>query len=248
MWFLEPPPPTNIYYWLIEPLQTHFSELHESWWPIVDDWYSSGVGREVENFLAKRGRASSMCLMPRRPLRSFDLTPLHDVRVVILGDHPSPIGNVSDGLAFSSRLTRQYCRATADICDELKRDLGIADNDLSGLDHWASRGVLLLNRVLTTEHKNGTAHVGVGWEQLTDTVIRILADDPVPKVFMLWGRASRTKASSIAESGNSHLVLESWGPGFAHRQGPDGFVGCGHFGKAKEFVERNGGILNWKRS
>ncbi len=243
--FLAPPAPTNLL--PTELLSTQFDRIHGTWRPLVDEWYSDGPGAELVEELFRRRFLNRLEVMPKEPLRAFNLTPMPEVRIVILGEEPSSIGNVADGLAFSSHIEHQYCSTTRGIIDELDRDLGFRDWGLTSLEHWARRGVLLLNMVLTVEHKTPRAHIGQGWEGLTDYVLQALAADPVPKVFMLWGKAPQTKAPMIQRAGNSHLVLESRAPALSYKVSTGGHLGCGHFSQAKQFLGAHGFEVDWTR-
>ncbi len=243
--FLAPPAPTNLL--PTEKLTAQFDRVHPTWRPLIDEWYSDGPGAELVEELWRRRFLNRLEVMPREPLRAFNLTPMTETRVVILGEEPSSVGNVADGLAFSSHIEHQYDRMTRGIIDELDRDLGFRDWGLTNLDHWAKRGVLLLNMVLTVEHKTRRAHSGHGWEGLTDYVLQTLAADPSPKVFMLWGKAPKSKAPMIGAAGERHLILESQEPTLSYKAKPGDHLGCGHFSKANEFLGRNGFVIDWTR-
>jgi uracil-DNA glycosylase len=107
------------------------------------------------------------------------------------------------------------------------------------LESWANQGVLLLNTVLTVEDGKAGSHQGLGWEEITDAIITNLGEQPRQIAFMLWGAHAQKKRAIIA-NGN-HLILEAPHPSplSAHR----GFLGCGHFGKANQFLR--GVKIDW---
>jgi len=243
--FLAPPAPTNLL--PTEQLTSQFDQIHVTWRPLVDEWYSEGPGSDLVVELWRRRFLNRLEVLPKEPLRAFNLTPRTDTRIVILGDEPSSVGNVADGLAFSSHIGHQYATTNRGIIDELDRDLGFRDWGLTNLDHWARRGVLLLNIVLTVEHKAPRAHTELGWEALTDRVLQTLAADPVPKVFMLWGTAPKTKAPMIQEAGHGHLILESLKPYRSRSTSPGGHLGSSHFSQASDFLASRGFEVDWTR-
>jgi uracil-DNA glycosylase len=122
------------------------------------------------------------------------------------------------------------------IFKEIQRDLGIARPDHGCLTPWADRGVLLLNSVLTVEEGRAGAHQGKGWEGFTDAAIAALNREREGLVFLLWGAYAQRKGSLIDR--NRHCVLTSVHPSplSAHR----GFLGCGHFSAANQYLESHG--------
>ena len=91
-------------------------------------------------------------------------------------------------------------------------------------------------------HGRGQAasHAGKGWEELTDTVIRHVAEGPRPVVFMLWGSHAQGKRAWIP-SDRGHLVLTSNHPSpLSALRPPVPFIGNGHFGKARDFRAQHG--------
>jgi uracil-DNA glycosylase len=131
------------------------------------------------------------------------------------------------------------------IFKELKRDLSLAIPDHGCLDQWAKQGVLLLNSVLTVEHKQAGSHAGKGWETFTDHVIHCLNEQREGLVFMLWGAYAHKKGQLI--DATKHLVLKSVHPSplSAHR----GFLGCGHFSQANAYFRNKGrSEIDWSLS
>lgn len=119
-----------------------------------------------------------------------------------------------------------------------------AGNDLS---RWASQGVLLLNTVLTVEDGKPASHAKSGWETVTDAIISLVARDPAPKVFMLWGAHAQAKRDLIHAQGK-HLILTSNHPSpLSARRPPAPFLGCGHFLQANVWLsQQNRQVIDWK--
>jgi len=155
---------------------------------------------------------------------AFHLTPLSEVKVVILGQDPYHNDGQAHGLCFSVQPGTDIPPSLVNIYQELQTDLGCYIPNNGYLEKWAKQGVLLLNTVLTVRAHQANSHRGIGWEQFTDAVIRILNEQDRPIVFLLWGSPARAKKAML--NNPKHLVLEAPHPSplSAYR----GFFGCRH--------------------
>lgn len=125
---------------------------------------------------------------PQRVLRALTV-PLADVRVLVIGQDPYPTPGHPVGLAFAAdRAVRPLPRSLANIYRELADDVGVNPPPHPDLSPWSERGVLLLNRVLTVEAGLAGSHRGLGWQRVTDAVVRALVARGGPLVAVLWGR------------------------------------------------------------
>ncbi|MBQ1208304.1 MAG: uracil-DNA glycosylase [Lachnospiraceae bacterium] len=167
---------------------------------------------------------------------AFSLTPLSEVKVVILGQDPYHNVGQAHGLCFSVKPEVEIPPSLVNIYQELQSDLGCYIPDNGYLVKWAKQGVLLLNTVLTVRAHEANSHRGIGWEEFTDAAIRILNQQDRAIVFMLWGRPAQMKKSMLDNP--KHLVLEAPHPSplSAYR----GFFGCRHFSRANAFLEDHG--------
>lgn len=211
------------------------------WQPLVQDFFDSAAGRKLLAFLQARLDAGAT-IFPPRPLRALELTPPEVVRVVILGQDPYHGRGQAEGLAFSVAPGIPLPPSLRNIFKELQRDLGTPPPGFpqpgGSLVWWAQNGVLLLNTCLTVEEGQPASHVGKGWEVLTDTVIRHVAEGPRPVVFMLWGAHAQSRRALIPGD-RGHLVLCANHPSpLSALRPPVPFIGCGHFGKVGVFRER----------
>lgn len=125
-------------------------------------------------------------------LRAFT-QPFNEVRVLIVGQDPYPTPGHAVGLSFSvDPDVRPLPRSLVNIFREYRDDLNLPTPSNGDLSPWASRGVLLLNRVLTVEPGRPGSHRGKGWEEVTEQAIRALVARPAqPLVAILWGRDAR---------------------------------------------------------
>ena len=218
-------------------MATQDIKLHPSWLgPLRGEFEQPYMG-ELKSFLAEE-RQKGKRVFPKGGewFRALDLTPLEEVRVVILGQDPYHGEGQAHGLCFSVQPGVQIPPSLVNIYKEIESDLGIKPARHGFLEHWAKQGVLLLNSVLTVEMGRAASHRGRGWERFTDQIIQAInaKDDPV--VFMLWGSYAQKKAAFVDQS--RHLVLKAPHPSplSAH----SGFFGCKHFSQANAFLESRG--------
>lgn len=167
---------------------------------------------------------------------AFELTPLSDVKVVILGQDPYHGDGQAHGLCFSVKPDVETPPSLVNIYKELNSDLGCYIPNNGYLTKWAKQGVLMLNTVLTVRAHQANSHRGIGWEEFTDAAIRILNEQDRPIVYLLWGKPAQMKKSML--NNPKHLILEAPHPSplSAYR----GFFGCQHFSKTNEFLQENG--------
>jgi uracil-DNA glycosylase len=224
---------------LTEPLGRVFDRAPLSWAPIIETWRGSAAGRQLEGFVSERQGAGAT-IYPAHVLRALELTACDHARVVILGQDPYHGKDQAEGLAFSVPVGQRLPPSLRNIFKELQHDLGSPLPPHGHLGAWAHQGVLLLNTCLTVEAGRPASHAKHGWEALTDGIIKCLAEDETPKVFMLWGAHAQAKAAWTQSSGR-HAVLTANHPSpLSARRGPIPFFGCGHFGAANRFLVANG--------
>lgn len=176
---------------------------------------------------------------------ALKFTPYEAVKVVIIGQDPYHNPNQAHGLSFSVRKGIPAPPSLQNIFKEISDDLNIPAPNHGCLEGWAKQGVLLLNAVLTVEENKPQSHAKIGWQQFTDKVIHSLNDHPESIVFLLWGSYAQQKEALI--NTDKHYVLKAPHPSplSAHR----GFLGCKHFSKANELLEKMGRPpINWDLS
>ena len=167
---------------------------------------------------------------------AFHLTPLRDVKVVILGQDPYHGEGQAHGLCFSVRPGVEIPPSLVNIYQELHDDLGCTIPNHGCLVKWAQQGVLLLNTVLTVRAHQANSHKEIGWEKFSDAAIRKVSEQDRPIVFILWGRPAQAKKSMLHNP--KHLILEAPHPSplSAYR----GFFGSRPFSQANRFLEAQG--------
>ncbi len=219
-------------------------KLEDSWKAALGQEFASPYMAALKAFLQNE-KAAGKTIFPKGAeyFRALDLTPLDEVRVVILGQDPYHGAGQAHGLCFSVRPGVRIPPSLVNIYKELQSDLGIAPARHGFLEHWARQGVLLLNSVLTVEESRAASHQGQGWEQFTDAVIRAVNEDCEHVVFMLWGSYAQKKAAFVDRS--RHLVLKAPHPSplSAH----NGFFGSRHFSQANEYLVSEGrNAIDWQ--
>lgn len=212
-------------------------KLDGSWRGPLAEEFASPYMAVLKSFLVSE-KAKGKAIFPKGGewFRALDLTPLDKVRGVILGQDPYHGPGQAHGLCFSVRPGVRPPPSLLNIFKELESDLGIPRPNHGFLEHWAQQGVLLLNSVLTVESGLAASHKDKGWERFTDAVIRLVAAQPQPIVFLLWGSYAQKKAAFVDPS--RHLILKAAHPSplSAH----NGFLGCKHFSQANAFLEAKG--------
>jgi uracil-DNA glycosylase len=172
----------------------------------------------------------------REIFAAFDACPFEEVRVVIIGQDPYHGPGQANGLCFSVHDGMRMPPSLVNIFKEIQQDLGKPFPSTGNLDRWATQGVLLLNATLTVRGGAPGSHQGKGWEQFTDSVIRLISEEKSGVVFLLWGAYAQKKGELIDRS--RHLVLMSAHP--SPFSADRGFFGNKHFSKANEYLRSKG--------
>ncbi len=219
-------------------------DVPPEWRLVLRDVLHSERSHALAKMLADKESAGTPIFPPNLlRFRALELVATDEVKVVILGQDPYHGEDQAHGLAFSVQPGIAIPPSLRNIFKELKRDLGIEPPTHGCLESWATQGVLLLNTVLSVEEGKAGSHQGLGWEQITDAVIAHVGKQQSPVVFMLWGSHAQKKKPLI--DAKRHLILEAPHPSplSAHR----GFLGCGHFAKADQFLRESSlGQIDWR--
>ena len=219
------------------------TQISNDWLLPLSEEFKKPYYRELYNKVI-HAYATEKVFPPKEDLFSaFHLTPLNEVKVVIIGQDPYHNEGQAHGCCFSVRPGVEIPPSLQNIYKELESDCGCYIPNNGYLESWAKQGVLLLNTVLTVKAHQANSHQGWGWEQFTDAAIRALNLQKQPIVYLLWGRPAQQKKSMITNP--KHLVLEAPHPSplSAYR----GFFGCKHFSKANAYLQKNGvKTIDWQ--
>lgn len=218
-------------------------KIEQSWKNALADEFGKPYFESLVRFLHKEKADGQVIYPPGSQIfRAFDLTPVEQVKVVILGQDPYHGPGQAHGLSFSVPAGIPAPPSLKNIFKEIETDLGVQMSGYPDLEKWARQGVLLLNAVLTVRGGQAASHSKIGWQEFTDAVIRYISDNCEGVVFMLWGNFARSKAELIDRS--KHVVLEAAHPSPLAR---GAFFGCRHFSRANEALASFGRTpIDWR--
>ena len=218
-------------------------KIEQSWKEALAGEFEKPYFASLVRFLHEEKASGKKIFPPGSQIfRAFELTPVSDVKVVILGQDPYHGYGQAHGLSFSVPEGVPAPPSLKNIFKEIESDLGIRMSGYPNLENWARQGVLLLNAVLTVRNGEAASHSKIGWEQFTDAVIKYISDNCEGVVFLLWGNFARTKSVLVDRS--RHHVLEAAHPSPLAR---GAFFGCRHFSKANAILSAQGKTpVNWQ--
>lgn len=209
--------------------------IEERWHRQIANEWQQPYFSELARFLREEKANSQLIYPPAEQIfAAFDNTPFESVKVVIIGQDPYHGAGQANGLCFSVAPGIRIPPSLNNIFKELNRDLEIAKPANGDLSAWTKQGVLLLNATLTVRANEAGSHQKKGWENFTDAVIKAISDHREHVVFLLWGNYAKQKAAYVDRT--KHLILEAAHPSPLARAG---FMGCGHFSKANEYLVKN---------
>lgn len=211
-------------------------KIQESWKTALADEFDKDYFIKLTDFVRAQYLSGHQVFPePKNIFNAFNLCPLPDVKVVIIGQDPYHEPGQAHGLCFSVLPPTPVPPSLVNIYREIESDLGRPSVTHGDLTAWARQGVLLLNSTLTVAAHRAASHAGHGWEQFTDAVIRAVAHrDNI--VYMLWGASAQRKAEFVDPARN--LILKSAHPSplSAYR----GFFGNHHFSRANQYLIQHG--------
>ena len=218
--------------------------------PIPPGWkdaLSSAVAQpsfaKLQTFLD--GERHTQTVFPPEPevYSALELTPLEDVRALILGQDPYHDVGQAHGLSFSVRPGIPPPVSLKNIFRELNEDVGASVPDNGFLVPWAKQGVLMLNAVLTVRAHMPNSHRGKGWEPFTDAIIHAVNALPDKIVFVLWGTFAKKKQTLVDEQKHT-VVVGSHPSGFSANHG---FFGSRPFSRVNQALAAAGrGTIDWQ--
>ena len=212
-------------------------KIEQSWKDALSGEFAKDYFVKLTNFVRSE-YLSGKTIYPeaKNIFNAFNLCPLSNVKVVIIGQDPYHEPHQAHGLCFSVQSDVDFPPSLVNIYKEIESDIGhksITNGDLSS---WARQGVLLLNSTLTVQAHIAASHSGRGWETFTDAVIRTVNENRKNVVYMLWGSFAQKKAEFVDSANNLLLKSAHPSPLSAYR----GFFGNHHFSRANEYLVENG--------
>ena len=216
--------------------------IDESWRNVLQPEFDKPYFELLTSFVRSEYQ-TKQCFPPARLIfNAFDSCPFDRVRVVIIGQDPYHDFGQAHGLCFSVNDGVEIPPSLMNIYKEINRDLGTPIPVSGNLTRWAQQGVLLLNATLTVVAHHPGSHQNKGWEELTDAAIQALNTRRKNIVYMLWGSYAQRKGQYIDRRCNLVLTAPHPSPLSAYR----GFIGCGHFSQANNYLIQHGlPPINW---
>ncbi|MFT6067759.1 MAG: uracil-DNA glycosylase [Bacteriovoracaceae bacterium] len=213
------------------------SKIEKSWMKALGPELESKHIKDLEKFLTSEKKKKKV-IYPKASevFSAFDKTPFDKVRVVIIGQDPYHGPDQAHGMCFSVKKGIKPPPSLKNIYKELESDIGFSIPDHGFLEPWAKQGVLLINSVLTVEEARAGSHQKKGWEEFTDSVIKVLNEKKENLVFILWGAPAQKKAKVVDEA--KHFILKSPHPSplAAYR----GFFGSKPFSQTNKLLKSIG--------
>jgi len=206
--------------------------IHPSWNNVLKDEFEKSYFTELTSFVRDEYKKGEVYPPGSQIFAAFDHCAYDDVKVVILGQDPYHGLKQANGLCFSVSKEVRIPPSLQNIYKELQTDLGKEIPTHGDLQHWAEQGVLMLNATLTVRKGQAASHQGKGWEEFTDSVIKLLSEEKTGLVFLLWGNYAKRKGEVIDRE--KHLVLEAAHP--SPLSAYNGFFGCHHFSQANQYL------------
>ena len=218
--------------------------IDNDWLPCIQDEFKKPYYKELYRFIRQEYNTRVVYPPADDIFNAFHLTPLSEVKALILGQDPYHGPRQAHGLCFSVLPDQsEIPPSLQNIYQELKEDLGCFIPNNGYLEKWARQGVLMLNTVLTVRAHQPGSHQGRGWEQFTDAIIQAVNAQERPVVYLLWGRPAQSKIPMLTNPGHFILKAPHPSPLSAFR----GFFGCKHFSQANAFLESHGiSPIDWQ--
>jgi len=215
----------------------------KNWNEIIKEEQSKDYYKNLKEFVDKAYETSTVFPPKEKIFYAFSLTPIDNLKVVILGQDPYHGYGQAQGLAFSTPKNIKNPPSMVNILKEIEDDLGrVSSCDDGDLTPWAKDGVLLLNTILTVEESKPKSHQKKGWETFTDNIIKYISQNCEDVVFILWGAPSIKKEKIIDKEKHHILTSPHPSPLSSYR----GFFGCKHFSKTNEILNSVGKKeINW---
>ncbi|MBQ6964442.1 MAG: uracil-DNA glycosylase [Bacteroidaceae bacterium] len=217
-------------------------QIEASWLAKLQPEFDKPYFEQLIQFV-KTEYAQGTCYPPGKLIfNAFNLCPLPNVKVVLIGQDPYHEPGQAHGLCFSVNDGVPFPPSLRNIFEEIRTDLGTPVPSSGNLTRWAQQGVLLLNATLTVRAHAAASHQRRGWEDFTDAVIRLVSAEREHVVFILWGSYAQSKAPLIDTA--KHCILRSAHPSplSAYR----GFFGNHHFSVCNQYLQQHGiSPINW---
>mgnify|MGYP000049818694 FL=1 len=225
-----------------ENLEVKTPKIDQKWLTELKTEFESDYFNELKLFLLDEKKKHTIYPRGEDIFNAYNLTPLNQVKVVIIGQDPYHGENQAHGLCFSVKKGVKPPPSLKNIYKELKTDVGFTEPNHGELTRWANQGVFLLNATLTVRKSQPGSHQKKGWETFTNETIKAISNKKKGVVFLLWGRFAQEKEKLI--DAKKHHILKAAHP--SPFSAYNGFFGCKHFSKTNSLLQsQNLTPINW---
>ncbi len=224
-------------------MSTKAIKIEESWKKMLSEEFEKDYFKQLVARL-KSDKSKGKIIYPKgnHIFKAFELTPFNKVKVVIIGQDPYHNPGEAMGLCFSVPQGIRVPPSLKNIYKEMHQDIGFHIPNHGDLSSWAQNGVLLLNSILTVQHRSPGSHRKYGWQKFTDAVIQTLSKHKKGLVFLLWGNYAKSKKALIDTE--SHYILDSPHPSPLAR---GGFFNNRHFSQTNRILEEQNKMpIDWQ--
>ncbi|RZK50183.1 MAG: uracil-DNA glycosylase [Pedobacter sp.] len=221
--------------------------VSSSWEDFLSQENQQPYMQKIYDFLAHERLSGKLIFPPTENIfKIFELCPLEDIKLVILGQDPYHQIHQAHGLAFSVPSGIKIPPSLANIYKALKNQIPNFQIPNHGdLTEWAQQGVFLLNTSLTVEYSKPGSHSKIGWQTFTNEVIKHISAYQKGIVFLLWGQHAQGKTALIDST--KHLIIKTVHP--SPLSAYQGFLSSTQFKEANEYLEKQGKLpINWQLS
>ncbi|ODV58026.1 uracil-DNA glycosylase, partial [Ascoidea rubescens DSM 1968] len=244
-----------------ELLELEINTIELSWLELLHKEFTKSYFLTLKRFLNSEYRSGKIVFPPKNDIYSWTrLTPLSEVKVLILGQDPYHNFNQAHGLAFSVKKPTLPPPSLKNMYKCLQIDypnfvIPSGSNLTGDLTPWANQGVLMLNTCLTVRAHMANSHSKKGWEMFTETVIKNLLHyknqfENQGIVILAWGSPAQKRIEGIGfkriNSNNQNLLLKSVHP--SPLSAARGFFTCKHFKLCNDWLSLHsdeGKIIDW---
>lgn len=215
-----------------KPVKIDFTGISKEWIEVLTDDLLPEIFKQLDSSITP----------PADKIFEFArLTDFNKIKIVIIGQDPYPRAGDAHGLAFScltgipASLKNVYkCLLKHKFIDEIPSH--------GNLEYWASQGVLLLNRALTTTIGKPNAHAELWGPYTTKLITKLAAKKSL--IFMLWGASARA-LNDEEIIGKKSFVYE-WTHPSPLAQSRQAFIDCDNFTEAnKRLIKLGREPIDW---
>ena len=179
------------------------------------DWMKVIDRAELNNVMAKVGqeyRRKPICPAQPDVFKAFELCPLKDLKIIMLGCDPYPQKGIATGILFGNNkeTSNENLSPSLKVIKEAAINFEIPHYCITfdpTLESWAKQGILMLNSALTVEMNKVGSHVMI-WRPFIIALLKHLSEYETGIIYVLFGRQAQTFKPYINKQFNDILEIE----------------------------------------